>query len=238
MKKLRFLVRLGLCLLLLASPALAAEPAARPPDTGPFHRYDPWESANRHVYYWNARMDRWVLLPVANFYAEWTPKRVRRSVGNFFENLNEVPNFYNNFLQAEWDRAAISLCRFLVNTTIGVAGIFDVAHHLDLEAWDEDFGQTLGVWGVPPGPYLVLPVFGPSSLRDGTGLVVDRLSLWGIETAAIGSFEWVVSALYPLELVEERAGLSFRYGELGPFEYDIVRTMYLDYREALIADEK
>jgi phospholipid-binding lipoprotein MlaA len=238
MRGLRIVIGLWIGLLVAAAPALAVEPVATAPEKSAFHRYDPWERANRHIYYWNARMDRWVMLPVANFYAEWTPNPVRQGIGNFFENMNEVPNFYNNILQAEWDRAAISLSRFIVNTSIGVLGIFDVAHHLDLEAWEEDFGQTLGVWGVPPGPYLVLPVFGPSSVRDSTGLVVDRLSLWGVEIAMIGSFEWVLSALYPLELIEDRAGLSFRYGELGPFEYDIVRTMYLDYREALIADER
>jgi len=189
---------------------------------------------NRYVYYFNSELDRWVLLPAARVYVFAVPGIVRRRVSGFFDNIDEIPTLANAILQGKVDDAAITLTRFVVNSTLGVLGLFDVASRLDLPPQSEDFGQTLGLWGVAPGPYLVLPLFGPSSLRDGIGLAADRTLLWGAQVVVLGDFQLVLTGAFPLETVDTRARTPIRYGQLGPFEYDLVRTIYLDYRAALI----
>ena len=229
-------VAVGLFLLCLLAPFAAASaraaPAPAPP--APFDPWDPWEPMNRYTYRFNAELDRWVLLPVARAYVFAIPRPVRSGVSGFFDNIDEVPTFANTVLQGDVDAAAVTLTRFVVNSTLGLLGIFDVASRLDLPAQSEDFGQTLGVWGLPPGPYLVLPLFGPSSLRDGIGLAADRTLLWGAQTIVLGDFQLVLTGAFPLETVDTRSRAPIRYGQLGPFEYDLVRTIYLDYRAALI----
>ena len=229
-------VAAGLFLLCLLSPFTAAPARAAPADEppAPFDQWDPWEPMNRYTYRFNAELDRWVLLPVARAYVFAIPRPVRSGVSGFFDNIDEVPTFANTVLQGDVDAAAVTLTRFVVNSTLGLLGIFDVASRLDLPAQSEDFGQTLGVWGVPPGPYLVLPLFGPSSLRDGIGLAADRTLLWGAPTVVLGDFQLVLTGAFPLETVDTRSRAPIRYGQLGPFEYDLVRTIYLDYRAALI----
>ncbi len=134
---------------------------------------DPLEPVNRAVYGFNEQVDKAVLKPVAQGYNKVVPPPVRGGVSSFFGNFGDVTTAVNNLLQLKVGRAANDAGRVLVNSTVGILGFFDVATRLGLEKHDEDFGQTLGVWGLPDGPYLVLPLLGPSTVRDSAGLVGD-----------------------------------------------------------------
>lgn len=154
-----------LCLagLLLSSPVMAEE------------NPDPWEGYNRPVYGFNDMLDKAFLKPTATAYSH-LPDPVQTGVGNFFSNLGEVGNTFNNFLQGKPQEGMDSFLRLLINSTVGIGGLVDVASHMGIQRAEEDFGQTLGVWGVGPGPYFVLPVLGPSTVRDTIALPVDFLT--------------------------------------------------------------
>lgn len=173
-------------LALLATPSLALAQPAQPTQADPAAAAaseapavtgaplaDPWEPFNRRVFAFNTVVDRAVLEPAARGYRALTPRIARQGVSNALSNLNQPVTVANALLQGDVGRAAQSAGRFGVNSTIGVLGIFDVATGMGLERRQEDFGQTLGVWGVQPGIYLMLPLIGPSTVRDVTGTVVD-----------------------------------------------------------------
>jgi phospholipid-binding lipoprotein MlaA len=128
---------------------------------------DPWEKSNRRVFAFNKGLDRWVVKPVTTGYRFVAPKPVRTAVSNAYGNYGEPANFINSVLQGKFAQAFRTIDRFLLNSTLGVAGITDVATDLGRPKEPEDFGQTLARWGVKSGPYVVLPLFGPSTLRDG-----------------------------------------------------------------------
>lgn len=158
------------------APAQAAAPEATvPADAAPSDGgvYDPWEGFNRDLYAVHDAIDQAVLEPVARGYRAILPNPAREGVRNFLRNLRGPVIFANDVLQAEPGRAGTTAARFGINTTIGVLGIFDPATSFGLERHDEDFGQTLAVWGVGDGPYIFVPVLGPTNLRDGVGRVVD-----------------------------------------------------------------
>lgn len=134
---------------------------------------DPWEGFNRGVYKFNDTVDRATLKPVAKVYKKITPQWIRMGVGNFFANLGYPVTIVNQFLQGKPKTGLKDTGRFLVNSTLGVGGLVDVATPVGLQSNDEDFGQTLAVWGVGSGPYLTLPFFGPSTLRDAPSRAVD-----------------------------------------------------------------
>jgi phospholipid-binding lipoprotein MlaA len=134
---------------------------------------DPYESFNRGVYRFNDRVDRAVLRPTARVYRRVLPQFVRTSVGNFFSNINDVRVVVNQTLQGKFTTAYADLGRVLMNSTLGVVGLFDIASEAGVEKHQEDFGQTLGWYGIPDGPYLMLPLFGPSNVRDTVGFGVD-----------------------------------------------------------------
>lgn len=134
---------------------------------------DPWEGLNRDLFAAHNVVDNAVLEPVARGYRAVTPRPVRNVVLNFLRNLRGPVIFANDVMQGEIDRAGVTAARFGVNTTIGVAGLLDPATSMGLERHDEDFGQTLAVWGVESGPYLFIPLFGPTTVRDGFGRIVD-----------------------------------------------------------------
>src|SRR3990172_4959432 len=136
---------------------------------------DPLEGFNRAMYTFNDKLDRYVLKPLAKGYRAITPAPVSKSISNFFSNLHDPAIMLNNLIQGKPKQAASDLGRVLVNSTIGIAGLFDVASKMGLEKHNEDFGQTLAVWGVGDGPYLVLPFFGPSNVRDGAALPVETI---------------------------------------------------------------
>ncbi|MDT8428556.1 MAG: VacJ family lipoprotein [Pseudomonadales bacterium] len=137
---------------------------------------DPWEPVNRRIFVFNETLDTYALKPLSVSYARVVPAPARTSVRNFFYNLNDINVFINDVLQMKLADAASDSGRFVVNTTAGVGGLFDVASRLGLERNQEDFGQTFGAWGLEPGPYLMLPLFGPSSVRDAIGFVLDTLT--------------------------------------------------------------
>ncbi len=136
-------------------------------------KYDRFEGFNRAIFKFNLKVDRYFMKPVAKGYRKVVPKFARTGVANFFKNLREPITTVNSLFQGKGKRFLRSLGRFLINSTIGIYGLFDVAKHMGLKRHTEDFGQTLAVWGVKSGPYLVLPLFGPSSIRDSNGLIVD-----------------------------------------------------------------
>jgi len=136
---------------------------------------DPLEPVNRAIYSFNDIADQAVIKPVSTAYRDTIPNPVRTGITNFFSNLDDVIVIFNDVLQFKFDQAASDTTRLFINTTFGVLGIFDVASQWELEKHDEDFGQTLGYWGMGSGPYLVLPLIGPSTLRDSAGLfLVDN----------------------------------------------------------------
>ena len=161
-----------LVLFLFISPSKA--------EIGPINIYlddvDPLEEINRPIFEFNQNLDENLIKPIAISYRDNTPDSIKKGVSNFFSNLGEVSTLANQILQFKAEDSLLTLSRFLINTTIGLVGIFDPALELGLTKKDEDFGQTLGVWGVPEGPYFVIPVLGPSTLRDTAGLYVDVTS--------------------------------------------------------------
>jgi phospholipid-binding lipoprotein MlaA len=148
------------------------DPFARA-DEGDDEEYDPLESMNTGIFEFNRQMDRFILKPVAKGYNFITPDQVQVGVSNFFYNIRFAPRFLNNVFQGKMKGAGIELGRFLVNSTVGVAGFFDIAKKIDLVTPEEDFGQTLGFYGVKPGPYLIVPFLPPFTVRDFVGYVGD-----------------------------------------------------------------
>lgn len=164
-----------------AAPAIAVDrnlqeepfdPFAKPGEAG-LEEYDPWEPLNTKVFELNRQLDRWILKPVAKGYDFIMPNPVQTGVSNFFYNTRFVPRFINNVLQGKVRGAGIEAGRFLVNTTVGVAGFIDWASDMDLKTPEEDLGQTLGFYGVKPGPYIVIPLYPPFTVRDFVGYVGD-----------------------------------------------------------------
>lgn len=156
---------IALAALLLTGCAGTPDPAGGPAD--------PLESVNRPIYRFNDTVDRNVLRPVARGYQRVVPKPINRGVSNFFDNLGDIGVLFNSALQLKPRATAITTSRLFVNTTFGLVGLIDVAERMGAPKQDEDFGQTLGYWGVDRGAYLVLPILGPSTVRDGGGLLVD-----------------------------------------------------------------
>lgn len=187
----RSLLILPLLFLAAATPARVAAAADMPteavaaPDA--LTSADPLESFNRAIFRFNEELDTWVLAPVAQGWDFVSPRPIQRAIENFYDNLLFPIRFVNLLLQGNLDPAALTLSRFCVNTTLGLGGLFDAASALDLERHQADFGQTLGIWGVPPGPYLVLPIWGPSNPRDTAGLFVD-----GYLGIATFFFDWPI----------------------------------------------
>ena len=196
---------------------------------------DPLESFNRGVYAFNDGVDTAILKPIAQGYRAVLPQVVRTGVGNFFSNLDDVTVIVNGVLQLKIPQATSDLGRFLINSTIGLLGLFDVATELGLEKHNEDFGQTLGYWGIGSGPYLVLPLFGPSSFRDAIGRFADFYTdvVW-----QINDMRWR-NALYGTRVVNNRSRLLDTEEVLkiaAIDEYSFVRDAYLQRRRSLVDD--
>lgn len=199
--------------------------------------YDPLESWNRRVYHFNYRFDQWVFLPVVNGYRYVTPQFVRSGVSNFFGNLGDVPNLLNSLLQFKGKRSLDITARLLMNTTIGVFGLWDPATLMGIPKQNEDFGQTLGFYGVPDGPYLMLPILGPSNLRDTGGLVVDYSAENQINFLNVAEVSSNHPEIWVLRAIDKRYTTNFRYGQMNsPFEYEKVRYVYTESRKLQIAE--
>lgn len=198
---------------------------------------DPWESVNRPIYTFNDRVDRYALRPVARAYDRYVPEVLRFVAGNFIANLADVYTAANQLLQAKPLLALQDLTRFVVNSTVGFFGIGDVASGLGLPKHYEDFGQTLGVWGVPIGPYVMLPLLGPSTLRDAPARVPD--TWYGNALVFTTDDRALRNSVFGLKIVDDRAGLL--QGEqlidgISLDRYSLIRDGYLQRRQAAIYD--
>ena len=166
---------------------------------------DPLQGFNRTMYGFNKTADRYVLKPVAQGYSYVVPKPARNSVGNFFDNLAEPLNLVNNALHGKATRAWDSPSRFVINSTVGILGLFDVASYYDVKPAKEDLGQTLAAWGVAPGPYVMLPFLGPTNFRDGIGRIGEVVTYY--PNSIITSSDEGATALTILDVVDNRANL-------------------------------
>ena len=196
---------------------------------------DPWESMNRSVARFNDKVDDNVLKPVATGYRNVVPDLIQTGVRNVFNNFADMWSTVNNLLQLKPANTAESLGRVIVNTVFGIYGIFDVATYIKLERHPEDFGQTLGYWGVPNGPYLVLPLFGPSTLRDGASLPVD----FAVSPTKLIADIPTRNEVFALRLVSKRAELlktGNMLEEASIDKYSFSRDAYLQYRRSQIYD--
>src|SRR5882672_9852009 len=213
---------------------LAAGCASIPPDAGK-NPSDPWEVYNRHMFEFNERADQYVLTPVAKGYSKVVPEPVRDCIGNIFRNLGDVGNAINNLLQGKPYEATSDICRIAINSTVGLLGCFDVASKVGLTRSNEDFGQTLGRWGVGSGPYFVLPLLGPSTVRDTFGRVADTYT----DPVTYINYDAYAIAAQALRLIDVRAGL-LQAGRLlegaALDKYQFVRDGYLQRRRSLVYD--
>ena len=202
--------------------------------------YDPFEDTNRAIFKFNEGVDDFVIHPVAKGYRAVVPEPARDGFSNFLANLRSPVNFANQLLQGDVDGAGNVALRAVVNTLVGLGGLFDVAAAEGIEPEIEDFGQTLAVWGVDHGPYIVAPIFGPSSLRDYVGIAVDsfadplrfylnNIDEEGLYFAKVGA-DYLVLRESLVDVLEDLEASSIDY-------YAAVRSTYYQRREALVNDE-
>jgi phospholipid-binding lipoprotein MlaA len=199
--------------------------------------YDPWEPFNEKMFAFNRQLDRWILKPVARGYMFVMPEPWQVLIANGFSNINFVPRFVNSLLQGKWGGAGRELARFLINSTAGIGGLFDPAKDFwGIEKSREDFGQTLGVWGAGPGPYLILPFMEPLTVRDGIGKAVDGAM---DPLSYLLPFIWDRLGMKLGDIVNDRA---LNYDLFQGFEesvidmYSAVRHGYLQRRLQLIKE--
>lgn len=204
------------------------------------HTEDPWEGFNKGVYKFNYQFDRFVFLPAVSVYETAVPRFAQTGVSNFFVNIREVQTFYNCILQAKGKKSLVTLGRFLTNSTMGIGGLFDPASSFGWRRQQEDFDHTLETWGVGSGPYLVLPVLGPSTVRNASGLAVDGAVRWAVVNAidpfgGTGASSEIEIGTTALEAVDLRHREKFRYYDSDyPFEYYMVRYLFSQERELKI----
>ena len=195
--------------------------------------YDPLEGFNRGVYKFNAVFDEFVFLPVVNAYETVTPEFARTGVSNFFTNIGEIITFANEVLQFKIKAAGMTVFRFVANSTVGFLGFFDVTTYEGIPRTDEDFGQTLGYWGAGEGPYLVLPILGPSNVRDTAGFATDTVAFVLADPLTLSSIQTEYPPILVLNIINQRYTQPFRYYETGsPFEYELLRFLYTEKRRA------
>lgn len=193
---------------------------------------DPWEGVNRAVFSFNDTVDTYALKPIAQGYQYVTPQFVEDGVHNVFRNVGDVGNLTNDLLQGKLHAAGVDTSRLIFNTTFGLLGVFDVATRMGLQRSDEDFGQTLGVWGVGSGPYVVLPLLGPSSLRDAPARFVDGY------TTAYPYIDHVPTrnVILGVNTVDTRASLLSAEKMIAGDKYVFIRNAYLQSREFKVRD--
>jgi len=195
---------------------------------------DPWEGFNRKMYSFNKGLDKVIAKPLTLGYKAITPDFLETGVSNVFDNIRDIPNFLNNLLQGKGMNSISDLTRFIVNSTLGIGGLWDPASSMGLTKHDEDFGQTLASWGVSDGPYLMLPLFGPSTLRDAAALPVDSK----FNPISYIDDNGTRYQLTLLDLIDQRSALlSFEDQlESATDEYTFVRDVYLQNRKFKVFD--
>ncbi len=200
-----------------------------------FDKRDPWEGMNRRIFAFNDTLDTYFLKPVAKGYRTVTPDPVETGVSNFFANLLEVRNIVNDLLQWKWQQAGNDTGRLLINSTVGIVGVFDVAQHVGLPRSEgEDFGQTFSTWGSGQGPYLVIPFLGSSTVRDAVGMPL---------AAYVNPITYVDhiptrNTLIAADIVDTRAAILDAEELLSGDKYTFIRDAYLQRRDYLIQDGK
>ena len=201
---------------------------------------DSLESFNRRMYAFNTEVDKYVYIPIVTVYTAFVPKPVRVGINNFFVNLGEITTTVNSILQLNPGKALNSIGRFAINSTVGIGGIFDVAKHAGLNNDPETFGETLGVYGVDAGSYLVVPFTGPTTVRDGAGMIVDGYVSGEIQGKIFKSTIYEIgiekNVFFPTKTTAQglnaRAMVKFKYGDMNsPFEYDLARAFIYNYRQ-------
>jgi phospholipid-binding lipoprotein MlaA len=198
---------------------------------------DPFEGYNRAMHSFNSSLDRNVIRPVAKGYDTVVPTGISQGVSNFFSNLNDITVIINDLLQFKFGQAMDDTGRFALNTTVGFAGILDVATMAGHNKNNEDFGQTLGVWGFDTGPYLVLPFFGPRNFRDSFGLVGDMYTDPVNHLDDAGARNGLI-ALHVIDARANNLNIKNVLDEASTDEYSYVRNAYLQHRENLVYDGK
>ncbi|MCP5267481.1 MAG: VacJ family lipoprotein [Zoogloeaceae bacterium] len=196
---------------------------------------DPLEPLNKSLYRFNYYFDSYFFIPLVDAYQFVIPDYAEQRIASFFDNIADIRNTFNGALQLKPASTGTSLSRFAINSTVGVFGLWDPASTWGLQRQDEDFGQTLGHYGVDNGPYLVLPVFGPSNLRDTSGLLVDG---WVFSRIDPLNFEKndLDTSYYALYAITTRKREPFRYYKSGsPFEYEFIRLLYAAKRQLQVA---
>jgi phospholipid-binding lipoprotein MlaA len=216
---------------MLALSAALAGCASLPKGEKPDPR-DRFERFNRSIYVFNTTADHLLLRPVARGYVKITPAPVRTSVHNFLDNLAYTKTIINDFLEGKWHDGGTDTARLVLNTTIGIGGLFDPASKAGLDRHHTDFGQTLGIWGVPSGPYLLLPILGPSTVRDAIGLLPDEYTTLPAYIRPVW-IPWTIGAMYGVDV---RVGLldEDKLIESAYDPYAFVRNVWLQRREYLI----
>lgn len=193
---------------------------------------DPWRDTNERVFAFNDFFDQLLVRPVAATYTTFVPRFARQGIGNFFSNINDINVLVNNLLQLKLDDALSDSGRFFINSTVGIVGFIDVATGMGLEKNEEDFGQTLGVWGVGSGPYVVLPVFGSSNVRDSFGLILDTV----FNPIQYHDEASVRLSLFMVEEIDTRASLLSLDELVSGDRYLFFREAYMQRRDYLVAD--
>lgn len=198
---------------------------------------DPWESWNRKVFEFNETVDYYSAKPLAQAYRNVTPQVVDDAISNVFSNLGEPMVVVSDLAQGKFLQALSDTGRFLVNSTIGILGIFDVARHIGMPKHDEDIGQVLATWGFGSGPYLVLPLLGPSTVRDASGFAIEVYPLGDVDpkSQVLENTEVYYSTVFA-EYLDIRADLIPAEGIISGDRYSFIRSLYLQRREFLIND--
>ncbi|MEX6503354.1 MlaA family lipoprotein [Pseudomonas zhanjiangensis] len=193
---------------------------------------DPWEGVNRKIFRFNDTIDTYALKPLAQGYQAVTPQFLEDGVHNIFGNIGDVGNLANDLLQGKFHDAGVDTSRLLFNTTFGLLGFFDVARHMGLRKNDEDFGQTLGAWGLQSGPFVVLPLLGPSTVRDTVGLLPDS------QLAPYPYIDHVPTRnlTRAVDVVDTRASLLSAEKLISGDKYLFIRNAYLQNREFKVQD--
>ena len=212
----------ALVLMMVGGPVLAKQSS----------EVDPWEGFNRQVFEFNEFFDRNLLLPVTRGYMAVTPQPVQTGVSNFFGNLDDYVSLFSNLMQLKLRNAGQDTGRVVANTIFGLGGIFDVATPMGIPKQHEEFGQVLGYWGVPTGPYLVLPFLGPSNVRDGISWYPNAL----MHPSSQANKDRVYWSLVALWAIDKRASLTQAEGLVSGDKYSFIRDAYLQRREFLVND--
>jgi len=194
--------------------------------------HDPWRDTNERIFKLNDYFDQLIVRPVASAYTLFIPRVARQGIGNFFSNIDDINVFVNDLLQFKIDAALNDSGRFVVNSTLGLGGVLDIASGFGLQKNEEDFGQTLGSWGVGTGPYVMLPVFGASNVRDSFGLVLDTL----FNPIQYHEDESLRFTLFLLRETDSRSGLLALDELITGNRYLFVREAYVQRREYLVTD--